>query len=139
MIVIDGKSEEVLILRAKEKKPINIEIGENIRVFREKAGYSREKFSELVGVSPRFIADAETGFVGVSLTNLKRICKILGISADRLLWTTNNNDLGLDEMVSHIEPKYLEIVKQTILKQLEIISIASKEENEKKHANSKDA
>lgn len=122
----------MLILRAKEKKPINIEIGENIRIYREKSGYSREKFSELVGVSPRFIADAETGFVGVSLTNLKRICEILGISADRLLWTNTNENLGLDEMVSHIEPKYLDIVKQTILKQLEIIAIASKEENEKK-------
>ena len=45
------------------EKPINnVEVGENIRLYREKAGYSRERFSKLMGVSLRFIADVEAGF-----------------------------------------------------------------------------
>lgn len=62
-------------MRTKEKKEINIIIGENIRAYSKKAGYSRENFSELVGITPRFLADAETGFVGVSLTTLKKFVK----------------------------------------------------------------
>lgn len=118
-------------MRAKEKKEINVGIGENIRLYREKAGYSRERFAELVGITPRFLADAETGFVGVSLTNLKKICEILGISADRLLWQ-NDNHLGLDEKVKHIDKKYMDIIDELIQKQLELIAIASKEETIRK-------
>ncbi len=118
-------------MRSKEKKEINITIGDNIRKYREKAGYSREHLAELIGVSPRFLADAETGFVGVSLTNLKKICEILGISSDRLLWN-NENALGLDEKVSHLDKKYLPLVEEIVQKQLEIIALAAKEENPRK-------
>lgn len=72
-------------MRAKEKKEINVLVGEQIRLYRDKSGMSREQLAELMGVTPRFVADAELGFVGVSLTSLKKICEILGISADRLL------------------------------------------------------
>lgn len=116
-----------IAMRAKQKKEINITVGENIRLYREQAGYSREKFSELVGITPRFLADAETGFVGVSLTNLKKICEILGISADRLLWK-HENQLGLDERISHLDTKYLHAVEEIIQKQLEVIAIAEKAE-----------
>lgn len=122
---------EVKILRAKNKKPINILIGENIRFYREEANYSREKFAELVGITPRFLADVETGFAGVSLTNLKRICEILGVSSDRLIWQ-QENELGLDEKVKHVDSKYVAILEEVIQKQLEIIAIATKEENSKK-------
>ena len=68
-------------MRAKEKKEINVLIGEQIRLYRDKSGMSRERLAELMGVTPRFVADVELGFVGVSLTSLKKICEILGISA----------------------------------------------------------
>ena len=126
----NGFGREARLLRDKDKKAINIFTGEKIRFYREGAGYSREAFAELVGVSTRFIADVETGFVGVSLTNLKRICEILGISADRLLWD-QDNQLGLDERVAHIDSKYVDIVEQVVSKQLEVIAIASKEERRK--------
>ena len=112
-------------MRAKEKKEINILVGENIRKYRELCGYSREKLAELMEITPRFLADAETGFVGVSLTNIKKICEILGVSADRLLWK-NDTPLSLDEKISHIDEKYIHYIEELIQKQLEIISITSK-------------
>ena len=118
-------------MRAKEKKPINIEVGENIRMYREKAGYSRERFSELMGVSPRFIADVETGFAGVSLTTLKRVCEVLGVSADRLLWRQDAPALGLDEQVSRLGPEYTAVIRELVQKQLEVIAIACKEERKR--------
>ncbi len=71
-------------MRTKDKKEINITVGQNIRFYREKAGLNREKLSELIGVSPRFLADCELGFVGISLTTLKKICEVLGVSADKV-------------------------------------------------------
>lgn len=119
-------------MRSKEKKQINIEVGDNVRLYREKAGYSRERFSELMGVSPRFIADVETGFAGVSLTTLKKMCEVLGVSANRLLWTHEPEPLGLDEQVSHLSPEYVAIIRELVQKQLEVICIAGREEERKK-------
>ncbi len=118
-------------MRNTDKKEINIIVGENIRKYRDIVGYSRERFAELIGVTPRFIADVETGFVGVSLTTLKKICEVLGISADRILWTYEN-ELNLNEKISHLEPKYIPLVEDIVQKQLEVIAFASKEEKQKK-------
>lgn len=113
-------------MRAKEKKEINILIGENIRFYREQAGYSREQLSEFIGITPRFLADAELGFVGISITNLKKICEFLGISSDRLLWDNKTKEITLSERVSHIDKKYFGPMEKLIKNQLEIISLAEK-------------
>ncbi len=111
-------------MRATDKKEINVLVGENIRKYREQCGYSREKLAELVGITPRFLADVETGFVGVSLTNIKKICEILGISSDRILWK-NNSSVNLNEKLSHIDKKYLSLIEELIQKQLEIIATSN--------------
>lgn len=121
-------------MRNKEKKPINVEVGRNIRFYREQAGYSREKFSELIGVSPRFISDVETGFVGISLTSLKRICELLGISSDRLIWGCKE-EIKLDERISHLDNRYLEFLEQMIKLQLEVISVTGRDNTERKTRN----
>ena len=113
-------------MKSRKKKEINIQVGLNIRNYREKAGYSREKFSELIGISPRFLADVETGFVGISITTLKMICEVLGVSSDRLLWN-NESNISLDERISHIDSKYLKIIEEILQKQLEIIAMVKKE------------
>ena len=121
-------------MRAKNKKDINIIVGENIREHREKFGYSRERFAELVGITPRFLADAENGYVGVSLTNLKKICELLGVSADRLLWDDKSN-VSLDEKLSHVDMKYMPLILDIIQKQLELITLADCKDNKKKTRN----
>lgn len=114
-------------MRNKEKKEINITVGENLRFYREESGYSRERLAELVGVTPRFLADAEVGVVGISLTNLRKICDILGISSDRLLWRQTPQPPPIAERLSHIDPKYMGLVEGLILRQLELIALAGQE------------
>lgn len=106
------------------KKDINITVGKNIRTYREHYGYTREKFAELLGVSAKFLYDCEVGSVGVSLSTLKRICEVLGISADRLLWEEKLEKVELSEQLSHIPPQYLGKVQELLLKQLEILALA---------------
>lgn len=107
-------------MKNKKKKPINVEFGKNLKFYRERAGYSREKLSELMGVTPNFILDMETGFIDVSITNLKHICELLGISADKLIWS-DRGELKLDERVFHLDKKYVTVLERMIQVQLEVI------------------
>lgn len=118
-------------MRAKEKKEINVLVGEQIRIYREKSKMSRERLAELMGVTPRFLGDVELGFVGVSLTSLKKICEILGISADRLLWKQENSAVSFAEKLSHVEEEWMPGIEDLLQKQLELIAAM-----EKKYKNS---
>lgn len=118
-------------MRAKEKKEINVLVGQQIRFYREKNKMSREQLAELMGVTPRFLGDVELGFVGVSLTSLKKVCEILGISADRLLWKSENSAVSLAEKLSHVEEEWMPGIADLLQKQLELIAAM-----EKKYKNS---
>lgn len=113
-------------MRAKEKKEINVLIGERIRLYRDKSGMSRERLAELMGVTPRFVADVELGFVGVSLTSLKKICEILGISADRLLWKKEDSAVSFSERLSHVDEQWIPLIENLLQKQLELIAAMEK-------------
>lgn len=68
------------------RKDLNVLIGANIKREREKAGFTQDQFSELLGIGSKSLSSIERGVVGVSLTTLLRICEILHISANVLLY-----------------------------------------------------
>ena len=70
----------------REKKAINVQIGERIKLARENAKLTQEQFAERIEVSPQYVSDLERGVVGASVSTLKRICVMLGISADQILF-----------------------------------------------------
>ena len=72
----------------REKKEINIQIGEQIRLAREQAKLTQEQFAERIDVSPQYISDLERGVVGISIPTLKRACVALGVSSDQILFGT---------------------------------------------------
>lgn len=76
------------------KKEINVQIGEQIKLAREKAGLTQEQFAERVDVSPQYVSDLERGVVGVSIATLKRICTVLGISSDQILFGKQTENLA---------------------------------------------
>ena len=57
-----------------------------IRNAREDMGYTREKFAELLEVSVSYMAEVERGRTGISVKMLIKICKVLGLSADYILF-----------------------------------------------------
>lgn len=76
------------------RKDLNVLVGANIKREREKAGYTQDRFSELLGIGSKSLSSVERGVVGVSLTTLLRICDILNISANVLLYEqTQKNDM----------------------------------------------
>lgn len=70
----------------REKKEINIQIGEQIRIAREHAKFTQEQFAERIEVSPQYISDLERGVVGISIPTLKRACVALGVTSDQILF-----------------------------------------------------
>ena len=66
-------------------KELNEVIGGRIRAYRESMGMSREAFSELVGISPQFLAEAENGKKGLSAESIYKVCSKSKMSADYLV------------------------------------------------------
>ena len=92
----------------KEKKPINIEIGLNVKQVRESAGLTQESFAELIGLGVKHISAIECGAAGVSLATLKRICSLLSVSADTILFgeadtgSQKERDAAMNNMAERI-------------------------------------
>ena len=76
----------------REKKEINIQIGEQIRFAREQAKLTQEQFAERIEVSPQYISDLERGVVGISIPTLKRACVALGVTSDQILFGATSKD-----------------------------------------------
>ena len=57
-----------------------------IRKAREDLGYTREKFAEKLDVSVSYLAELERGRTGISVKMLIKVCKVLGLSADYVLF-----------------------------------------------------
>ena len=75
------------------RKDLNVLVGANIKREREKAGFTQDQFSELLGIGSKSLSSIERGVVGVSLPTLLRSCDILHISANVLLYEqTQKND-----------------------------------------------
>ena len=64
------------------------EAGNRIRILREKENLSREFFSELTGISPKFLYEIETGKKGFSAENTAQnrpeFCRQSGLNAQKI-------------------------------------------------------
>ena len=70
----------------REKKEINIHIGNQIRIARERAGLTQEQFGEIVSLGTKNVSDIERGVAGITISTLKRICEKLSISSDQIIF-----------------------------------------------------
>jgi len=102
---------------------MNLEIGERIRIARKSRGFSRDKFSEMIGISTLFLGYIECGQRGMSLATVQKICKTLNVSADYLLFgreerssfdEIKNAVADIDEKYYDLALEYINILKRTI-------------------------
>ena len=110
----------------KEKKEINVELGGRVQAAREAARFTQDKLGELVDLGTKNISAIERGVVGVSLSSFKRICQVLGVSSDTLLFgPAENNDMR--DLVSRLErlsPEQFQIASDVFNKLLEAFALA---------------
>ena len=86
-----------------------------IRKAREEMGYTREKFAEKLDVSVSYLAELERGRTGISVKMLIKVCNVLGLSADYVLFGTERteDELRLDA-IRRIDEKYLPLMDKVI-------------------------
>mgnify|MGYP003480516481 CR=1 FL=1 len=86
-----------------------------IRKAREDMGYTREKFAEKLDVSVSYLAELERGRTGISVKMLIKVCNVLGLSADYVLFGTERteDELRLDA-IRRIDEKYLPLLDKVI-------------------------
>ena len=75
----------------KKHKELYLEIGERIKLSREKSGLTQEKLADALGVSSQFVSDIERGVSGPSIYTIICISKLLHVSCDYLLLGIENS------------------------------------------------
>ncbi len=100
----------------REKKEINVQIGERIKAARERVKLTQEEVAERVEVSPQYISDVERGVVGASVSTLKKLCMALGCSSDYLLFgeTSNNHLTAMTEKCRGLTGKQIACLCQIL-------------------------
>ena len=112
----------------KEKKEVNVKIGNQIRLAREAAGLTQEKFAELVSLAPKNVSDIERGVVGISIGTLIRICEILSVSSDTILFgaASGNNVDDLTARLKNLSPEEFEITLDIINKLFQAFALTGR-------------
>ncbi len=116
----------------REKKEFNVKIGVQIKKARETAGLTQEKFSELVGLAPKNVSDIERGVVGISLSALTRICEVLSITSDSILFESRGehditeSTYALISRLEQLSSEQYEIAIFMINKLFEAFALSSK-------------
>lgn len=100
----------------REKKEVNVQIGANIQAAREAAHYTQEKLSELLEITPNHLSAIERGVSGISLETMQKLCRLLPISADFLLFGEHSDGEYSEtvRLLNKIDPKYKAQVNQII-------------------------
>ena len=109
-------------------------LGENIKREREKAGYTQERFSEIIDMTPNNFSAVERGVAGVSLKTLRRICEALKVSADDLLFGQREKSDGeyLAQKLERLDARQMRIVLEVLSALLEAFAL-KKEDGETDH------
>lgn len=108
----------------REKKAMYVEMGRRLRKARLAAGLTQEQFAERTGISPQNVSCVERGLAGVSLPVLRRMCEILRVSSDSLLWQSqaDNDTDGLVRRLQQLSPEQFRLVEHIIYDLLELIT-----------------
>ena len=92
-----------------------------IRAAREKMGYTRERFAEVLDVSVSYLAELERGRTGISVKLLKKVCTVLGLSADFILFgKERTTDTMLLDKIHRLDAKYLPMLDKMLTELLSI-------------------
>lgn len=103
-------------------KPENIECGLRIRKIRESQKLSREQLAEISGISTQFLSDIETGKKGMTVSTLKKICDALHVTADYIVYGTNNGKyLEIEPMIASLSKEDQKAIEEILQKIINLI------------------
>ena len=109
----------------RPKKDINVRIGSNIQAARERANYTQEQLSEIIGVTPNHLSAIERGASGASLETIEKLCQLFGVSADYLFFGKYEQSDFVDEIaiqLNRVNPEYHPQIKKIHTAVMELLT-----------------
>ena len=89
--------------------------GRRIRAAREDKHWTREAVAEKVELSVNTMADIERGKSGTRLENFVRLCRLLELDADYVLFGNAPDDARrITELLRGRDPETIRVVEQTV-------------------------
>ena len=109
----------------KDKKELNVLVGINIKREREKAGFTQDQFSEMLGIGSKSLSAIERGVVGISLTTLLKVCDILSVSTNTILKENcEKNDIqNITDQLERLTHSQLEIAEDMLNKLIKAFAL----------------
>ena len=93
--------------------------GLRIRELRESKRFTREQFSEIADISPKFLYEIETGQKGFSADTLYRIAKGLSVTSEYIL--SGNNLNTMTEEVKNVLGQFNKEQSETVYELLKLV------------------
>lgn len=93
------------------------EVGNKIRIEREKFNLTRERFSEIVELSPVYIGQIERGERKMSLDTLVKVAKSLHLPLDYLIYgekSINDKKIDLYSILERCSDKELKVIEDVL-------------------------
>lgn len=101
-----------------ERHKLNLEIGARCKQARIAAGYTQEQLAEAIDTSTQFLSDAERGVTGMSLSTIMKLCTVLSVSSDFILFGHNlektPGPLSLEARLSHLSETERSLIEKQI-------------------------
>lgn len=92
-----------------------------IRKAREEMNLTREQFAEKLDVSVSYLAELERGRTGISVKMLIKVCHVLGLSADYILFgEERSRDKELLDKINRIDERYIPLLDKMIAELLSL-------------------
>jgi len=113
----------------RDKKAMNVKVGERVRTARESAGYTQEELSEILDITPHHLSAIERGASGITIENLQKLCRATSVSADFVLFGSvpDDEELNLAHQIASVNPQYRLQVHKVISALLEISALTDDE------------
>ena len=70
----------------REKKPLNLAVGRNVKLIREQAGLTQEQLAEILDLGDKHIFASECGTAGLALAVMFRVGDAVSVTADSVLF-----------------------------------------------------
>ena len=108
----------------REKKEINIQIGKQVKLAREQSRLTQEQLAEKLECTPQYLSDLERGVVGISVALLKKLCVVLGVSSDDILFAgeAKNTLESIEQKGKRLSHRQFQLLTEIVDRYMEAVS-----------------
>ena len=101
-----------------------MDFSERLLTLRKSLDLTQEQLAEKLECSPQYLSDLERGVVGISVTLLKKLCIVLDVSSDSILFaTTAKNTLeAIEDTGAVLSDRQFQLLVEIVDRYIEAVS-----------------